>query len=157
MRLPTLPLMRRAILVLVAVLIASQAVPYGRDHHNPPVVLEPSWDAPRTRALAKDACFDCHSNETTWPWYANFAPVSWLVQYDVMEGRRHLNFSDWRRGERKGEKVKELREVLSEGEMPPLPFLLLHPEARLSDAQKQQLLDGLTATFGHSGGQVGQN
>ena len=61
-------------------------VPYGRDHVNPPVGAEPSWDSPETRALARQACFDCHSNETEWPAYSTVAPVSWLIQHDVSEG-----------------------------------------------------------------------
>jgi hypothetical protein len=66
-----------------------QAVPYGRAHSNPPVVSEPAWDSPRARELAVRACFDCHSNETVWPWYSNIAPVSWLIQSDVAgAGRR---------------------------------------------------------------------
>ncbi len=81
--------------VLVVGLIAIQLVPYGRNHTNPPVQSEPNWDSPETRALAERACFECHSNETAWPWYSNIAPVSWLVQHDVDEGREKLNFSEW--------------------------------------------------------------
>ena len=54
---------------LVALFLLIQAIPYGRAHSNPQVTKEPAWNAPQTRVLAKDACFDCHSNETTWPWY----------------------------------------------------------------------------------------
>jgi hypothetical protein len=117
-----------------------QLVPYGRDHTNPPVVQEPNWDSPQTRELAVRACFDCHSNETTWPWYSSIAPVSWLVQRDVDEGRRHLNFTDWGRRSVDG---GEMAEVVSEGEMPPWFYLPLHPRARLSDAEKQALIQGL--------------
>ena len=80
-------------LVLLALLI--QLIPYGRDHTNPPVMQEPQWDSPQTRALTKRACFDCHSNETVWPWYSNVAPVSWLIYRDVSKGREHFNFSEW--------------------------------------------------------------
>jgi hypothetical protein len=83
--------------VLIGALLLIQLVPYGRDHDNPPVQSEPPWDSPDTRALARQACFDCHSNETEWPAYANIAPVSWLVQRDVDEGRAVLNFSEWQR------------------------------------------------------------
>jgi hypothetical protein len=117
-----------------------QLVPYGRDHSNPPVVQEPEWDSPQTRELAFRACFDCHSNKTTWPWYSSVAPVSWLVQRDVDEGRRHFNFSDW--GKRRAE-GDEMAEVVSEGEMPPWFYLPLHPRARLSEAEKQALIQGL--------------
>jgi mono/diheme cytochrome c family protein len=86
--------MRRLLLSIGAVVLgtlgAIQLVPYGRDHINPQVTQESRWDSARTRALAARACFDCHSNETVWPWYSNVAPVSWLIQRDVDEGRRAL-------------------------------------------------------------------
>lgn len=137
---------------MVVLFPAIQFIPYGHDHDNPPVVQEPSWDSRQTRDLAKNACFDCHSNETLWPWYANMAPVSWLVYTDVRHGRRHLNFSDWRQGQREGENPKKLREAIAEGEMPPLQYRLLHPEARLTASQKQQLVEGLVITANDSNG-----
>lgn len=118
-----------------------QLVPYGRDHTNPPVVQEPAWDA-QTRALAKRACFDCHSNETVWPWYSNIAPISWLLQRDAEKGRDEMNFSEWEQGE---DKTDDIAEVIREGEMPLPPYLLMHPTARLSDAEKEQLIQGLQA------------
>jgi len=123
-------------LVLFAII---QLVPYGRSHKNPPVVQEPNWDA-QTRAIAKKACFDCHSNEVVWPWYSNIAPVSWLVQRDVDEGRRKLNFSDWARG---GYETGELAEVIQGGEMPPIQYTLIHTSAKLTAAEKQALIQGL--------------
>jgi Haem-binding domain len=129
-------------LLVLAVLI--QAVPYGRAHTNPPVTAEPKWDSPRTRALAVDACFACHSNQTRWPWYSSVAPISWLAQRDVDEGRSILNFSEWDRPQEAG----EASEAVSEGSMPPLQFKVLHPEARLSSAEKQELIRGLQATLG---------
>jgi len=84
-------------IVAVVVLGALQLVPYGRNHSNPPVVKEPSWAQSSTRLLTARACFDCHNNETRWPWYSNLAPVSWVVQRDVESGRRALNFSEWQR------------------------------------------------------------
>jgi mono/diheme cytochrome c family protein len=129
--------------------LVMQLVPYGRDHSNPPVVSEPTWDSPQTRALAERACFDCHSNETVWPWYSNVAPISWLVQHDVEEGREKLNFSTWAQGG--GEEADEMTEVIAEGEMPMPIFLLTHAEARLTAAEKQALMNGLQATAGGSG------
>jgi len=111
---------------------------------NPPVIAEPAWDSPATRALAKRACFECHSNESYWPWYAYVAPVKWLLVYDVDHGRAAFNFSDWHPGDLYGEYVAE---VISSGRMPLPRYLLLHPEARLSDAEKQQLISGLIATM----------
>jgi hypothetical protein len=69
-------ILRLLLIVGVVVFVAIQLVPYGRDHTNPPVTAEPRWDSPQTRTLAVSACFDCHSNETAWPWYTNVAPFS---------------------------------------------------------------------------------
>jgi mono/diheme cytochrome c family protein len=133
----------------IALFLLIQLVPFGRDHTNPPVVQEPQWDSPQTRELMQRACFDCHSNETVWPWYSNVAPVSWLVQRDTDEGRAKLNFSEWGMGE---QETEEIYETVAEGEMPPPMYLITHPEARLSAAEKEALLVGLQATFGSGGG-----
>jgi len=135
--------------VLFILFVLIQLVPYGRSHTNPPVVREPNWDSARTRDLAKQACFDCHSNETVWPWYSYIAPISWLVWSDVEDGRRHLNFSDWGKG-REGEDPEEISEVLTEGEMPLWFYLPLHQEARLSSAEKEELRRGLVTSAGGS-------
>lgn len=131
----------------VGLFLLIQLAPYGRDHDNPPVVSEPSWDSPQTEQLARVACYDCHSNETIWPWYSNVAPISWLTQRDVEEGREYLNFSEWGSGQ-EGEEAEELVEVVLEGEMPPATYLPLHPAARLSEAEKETLAQGLAATAG---------
>jgi len=123
-----------------------QFIPYGRDHANPAVVAEPQWDTPQTRALFMRACGDCHSNETKWPWYSHVAPVSWLVAHDVEEGRENLNTSTW--GRQKRNKGYDAAEEVEEGDMPPFFYLPAHPEARLDDAEKQQFISGLKATFG---------
>src|SRR4051812_44101919 len=84
-----------AVGMIATLLLVMQLVPYGHTHSNPPVLQEPSWDSPHSRELAVRACFDCHSNETRWPWYANVAPFSWTMQRDVDAGRSTLNFSEW--------------------------------------------------------------
>jgi mono/diheme cytochrome c family protein len=134
----------RIALGLLGTLLALQLVPYGRDHSNPPVTGEPAWDAPETRALAKQACFDCHSNETEWPAYASIAPASWLVQRDVNEGRAVLNFSEWTRSQ---EEAKEAAEEVREGEMPPAAYALVHAHARLNPAERDRLAQGLAKTL----------
>jgi hypothetical protein len=136
-------IVRLVLLATLGLLVLIQFVPYGRDHANPPVSAEPDWDSPETRALADGACFDCHSNETEWPWYTNIAPVSWLVQRDVEEGREALNFSEWDRAQEE----LEVAEAISEGAMPPWYFAALHSDARLSSQQEQRLIAGLRATF----------
>ncbi|MCJ7514070.1 MAG: heme-binding domain-containing protein [Anaerolineales bacterium] len=111
--------------------------------HNPPVVSEPQWPSPEVRALAQRACFDCHSNETTWWWYTQIPPFSWLAANDVAEGRATINFSDWQGGRRV--EAGELGEVVLEGEMPPAIYLMMHASARLTEAERQTLATGLSA------------
>jgi hypothetical protein len=124
-------------------LLAAQLVPYGRDHSNPRVVAEPTWDSARTRELARRACFDCHSNETRWPWYSHVAPVSWLIQRDVTEGWRVVNFSEWTRP---SEEAAESSETVREGSMPPRTYLLTHAGV-LSDRERDDLSRGLALTL----------
>jgi mono/diheme cytochrome c family protein len=132
-------------IVLLALFLVIQLVPFGKDHSNPAVKSEPAWDSADTRALAKRACFDCHSNETIWPWYSKIAPVSWLVAADVEEGRAQMNFSDWNRGRQPS--TSEIIGELEEGGMPPFQYPLMHPEAKLTAAEKQALIDGFRATL----------
>lgn len=127
--------------------VAIQFVPYGKEQVNPPVVREPLWDKPQTRALVKRACFNCHSHETIWPWYAKIAPASWLVHWDVKEARGKLNFSDWQDGLQPGESPGRIKNEVTSGKMPPFQYRIAHPEARLSEAEVQQLVEGLTLTI----------
>ena len=134
-----------ALFIVLALVVGIQAVPYGRQHTNPPVVAETNWDTPRTRTLAARVCFDCHSNETVWPWYSNVAPISWLIQRDVDQGRRVVNFSEWTRPQKE---ARESAKTLREGEMPPWVYMIRSSSARLSPAEKEALASGLAATLG---------
>jgi len=125
---------------ILVILILIQFIPAKRT--NPAVVQEPKWDSPETRAFAVRACFDCHSNETKWPDYAYVAPVSWFIIDDVNEGRKHFNMSNWKPGDG-DEAAKEVRK----GDMPMWRYTLMHPNARLTDTEKQKFISGLTATF----------
>ena len=133
-------------------MIAIQLVPYGHGYQNPPVRVEPAWDSPTTRALAVRACYDCHSNETVWRWYSNVAPISWVIQSHVEEGRGEINFSEW---DRPQEEPGESVESVLEGEMPPRSYAWLRSAARLSPAEVDALVRGFRATFGdvRGGGQ----
>ena len=135
----------RAVLIAIGLIVLIQLVPYGRKHDNPAVIAEPVWKGAQTRELFFRGCKDCHSNETRWPWYASIAPASWLLQYDVDEGREHLNVSQWGHGKQHGD---EAAGMVRKGEMPPWFYLPAHPEARLTDAEKQALIRGLVETFG---------
>jgi mono/diheme cytochrome c family protein len=128
----------------VALLLA-QLVPYGRAHDNPPVTKSVVWDSAATERLARGACYDCHSNETVWPWYSNVAPMSWLVQSDVDGGREHLNFSEWNRPQ--DADAAEIVESVQSGEMPPFQYKPLHAGGRLSAAERQALASGLERTL----------
>jgi hypothetical protein len=152
----TIPLWRLPLIIaggLLSLFLIFQLMPVQRD--NPPILREPKWDSPQTRALAKRACFDCHSNETVWPWYAYVAPLSWVVTHNVQEGRARLNFSEWgiAQGGEGGEGGEsggggEMGETIASGRMPPADYVAQHPEAQLTDAEKQQLAIGLAASLG---------
>ena len=112
---------------------------------NPPVVNDLSATnapPPQITALLRAACYDCHSHETKWPLYSRIAPASWLVVSDVNEGRKHLDFSAWPADPAAiAKKLDRINEVLDYRKMPPKKYTLLHPEARLTDAQRKQLMD----------------
>jgi hypothetical protein len=113
------------------------------------VVAEPKWNSPATRTLAVTACFDCHSNQTKWWWATDIAPFSWLVSRDVQKGREILNFSEWGtslQGRRSSDPQRIADSVLS-GRMPPIQYWIVHWNAKLSSAQKQQLANGLLASL----------
>ena len=131
--------------ILFSLFLLIQLVPYGRDHVNPPVTQEPKWDSSRTRELFMRVCKNCHSNATEWPWYSSIAPLSWIVQHDVDEGRSEFNVSEWGRARNKGD---EAAHEVREGHMPPWYYLPLHPEARLTKAERDEFVRGLVVTFG---------
>ena len=117
---------------------------------NPPVTYTIKWDSPQTEQLARAACFDCHSNETRYPWYSNIAPMAWLVNQDINEGRKKMNFST-------GSHLftDEMENQIEKGNMPKPLYLPLHPEANLTAEQKKQLIDGLIATLGEDTSNTG--
>jgi hypothetical protein len=89
------------------------------------------------RALARRSCYDCHSNETKWPWYSHVAPVSWLIERDVRAGRDHLNLSRWQDYslQQKEKLLADIASVVKNHEMPLPQYTLLHRDAKLSDAE----------------------
>jgi hypothetical protein len=130
--------LKRASIVLACAALAIQLVPAQRT--NPPAngaLAAP----PEVEAILRRACYDCHSNETIWPWYSFVAPVSWLVVADVDDGRRNLNFStwdelpDWKRAGVKEEIVEQVRA----GYMPLGIYLRLHPQAAVTEAEIETL------------------
>ena len=93
--------------------------------------------------MLKNACYDCHSYETNYPWYSNVAPISWMLKSHVNEGRHHVNFSLWGDfdSENKSAIKHEIVEVLEEGEMPLASYTRMHPEAKLTNDQKETLIN----------------
>lgn len=135
-------MLKRGVIVAAAVFLLLQLTNPART--NPPVkkdliaTLNPP--APVAAGL-RAACYDCHSYETTWPIYAKIAPSSWLVVSDVNEGRQHLNLSDWPDDPaRAAKKLDRINEVLDYQEMPPKKYTLMHPDARLSDDLRKQIM-----------------
>ena len=137
--------LRWLLLGILLALIVAQFVPVERS--NPPVEAEVPAPA-NVRAVLHRACYDCHSNETRWPWYSHVAPVSWLVAHDVHEARKHLNFSTWNQynPKRQTRKLNEVWEEVDEGEMPLSYYLAVHRDAALSDADRALLREWATAT-----------
>ncbi len=133
-------------IVVIAGLIVVQF--FRPDRTDPPVNPSESIEADSTvpasvKSILRTSCYDCHSNETVWPWYSNFAPSSWLVADDVRSGRRHLNFSLWGKYplSRKVAKVSGIFDQVSKGDMPLGQYLLLHPNAKLTPVERYTLLN----------------
>ena len=114
---------------------------------NPPVVhdmIASNQPPAEVAAMLRASCYDCHTHETTWPFYSRIAPSSWLVVGDVNEGRQHLNLSDWPQDpERAAKKCERMSEAVEDGDMPPGKYTMIHVNARLTDAQKKQLTQWL--------------
>lgn len=111
---------------------------YRPERTNPPVQARLAAP-PEVQALLDGACADCHSNRTVWPWYSHVAPVSWFVAGHVREGREHLNVDAWPGRGKPARLLEEMCEEVEKGAMPLAAYLRLHPEARLSDADKRLL------------------
>lgn len=142
---------RVVLLVVVIVVVGIQFVPVDRS--NPPVqavVAAP----PEVYEVLERACFNCHSNQTEWPWYSHVAPVSWFVVGHVHEAREHVNFTEWNTlspGDQ-ADKIRECWEEVEEGGMPLASYRLMHPEARLSDADKGLIRDWARVAGADHGG-----
>jgi hypothetical protein len=135
-----------ALSTLLGAFLLLQLVPYRVS--NPSTRREPKWDSPRTRELAVAACYDCHSNQTKSEWYSNIAPVSWWITNHVEEGRHALNFSEWNTN--RGENADDAAETVAEGSMPPSYYTWfgLHSGAKLTKAERDELIRGLKASLG---------
>ena len=132
--------LRWPLAALVVLFLGIQVIPV--DRANPPAGTELRAPDP-VMAVLRRACYDCHSHETRWPWYSRVAPMAWLMADHVKEGRGDLNFSEWPAFdfEELGEAGKDIRKQIEKGKMPLRSYLWLHPQARLSEADREILLD----------------
>lgn len=143
--------LNRALGAAVVLLVLIQFIPVNRD--NPPATSALALDG-EVGGIIKRSCFDCHSNNTVWPWYSYVAPASWLVARHVRKGRSELNFSEWGdySARRMDHKLEEVGEEVGEGKMPLRTYLPLHPSAKLTVEQKEALLawaDSMRAVVGY--------
>ena len=139
----------KCLLPVAAAAAAMQVVRYPRT--NPAV--ESDLVAPsEIKSALHRACYDCHSNETTWPWYSAIAPASWIIHHDVEEGRRRLNFSSWADYAEdpgtKAQKLDEISKAVARGDMAPWYYRMLHPAAGLSDGERADLTRWVTQELG---------
>ena len=134
---------------LVILFTAIQTFPIWRlnptlDPRNPPVRYRVEWSSSEAEEIMQDVCYTCHSNETEYPVYMRIAPLSWIAAQHVNEGRAHLNFS-----EQSLDTVDPnlLVAMIRADVMPPPVYRLTHPEANLTDTQKERLIQSILATF----------
>jgi hypothetical protein len=141
---------RVAGLAFGASLLAAQLVHPERT--NPPVVSDVAAP-PEVEQVLRRACFDCHSNQTEWPWYTAVAPISWVLHRDVLEGRRRLNFSEWGEyasdPETLARKLEQIAATVANGDMAPWYYRVLHSGARLTPAERERLVQWASARRAH--------
>jgi hypothetical protein len=132
------------IIILVIALFALQVIP----NKMPENAVAGKDDLIRSGLLPENissmistSCYDCHSNQTTYPWYSKVAPASWLLAKDIREGREDLNFSEWGSYSKRHQigKLRKIKEEVKSGAMPLKKYLLIHRRSRLSPEQKEAL------------------
>ena len=129
--------------VLAVLFVAIQFVPYGRPITTPPVTDQFKWSSPEAAAISKKACNDCHSNDPQIWWAVKIAPISWMAQSDATQGRSAMDFSAWTGYPG----AAEFAQAVDSGRMPPMKFWIVHPDAKLTAAEKQTLIDGFKASL----------
>ena len=133
--------MKKLTLLTLLAFIGIQFIPIMNVPANIPTKADEELQAPQNiQAILKRSCFDCHSNHTTFPWYSNIAPVSWFTKHHVEEGREHMNFSTWAKYDDE-KKLKYLDKIPKaiKSKMPLPSYLLIHKDAKLSEADKKAL------------------
>lgn len=137
--------LKTTILLFALIVLSAQLVRIEKS--NPPG--RSMMSGVSVKPVLQRSCFDCHSNETRWPWYSSVAPFSWLVGRDVKEGREHLNFSEWDTYGRGmlSHKLRSIGEEVRSGAMPPWYYLIVHRDCRLNETERQQVLSWVDAAL----------
>lgn len=130
--------MKKLLIILVALFVVIQFIPANLPEvtvNNPDDLLKTTTVPDNIAQKLRASCYDCHSNETVYPWYSYLAPVSFLVSRDTREGRKKLNFSDWNKLSKvkKAKFLDEINDELEEGEMPMKIYTVIHRNAVLND------------------------
>lgn len=137
--------LKRILWIILALILIIQLIPNNLPEvtlDNPKDIFANNEVPNGIEKIIKTTCYDCHSNETVYPWYSYVAPVSFLISKDTREGRSELNFSEWENLDKieKAEMLDEIAEEVEEGEMPMKIYPLTHPDAKLSDAQRNEIV-----------------
>jgi hypothetical protein len=142
--------MRRTLIFFVWIIVLIQFIRV--DYTNPPLkekndLIVLTNPPENVQVILKKTCYNCHSNTTVWPWYSQIAPASWLITHDVNEARRHFNFSKWNEMDtRHIEKfVEEAEYEILEGDMPLPSFTIMHKNTKLTDEEKEIMIDWLSS------------
>jgi cytochrome c553 len=133
--------------ILIAILVVFIIIQFIKPAKNQSSAVTPNeifanfQTADSTKQLIRTACYDCHSNNTVYPWYAEIQPAAWWLADHVNEGKSELNFSEFAsyKPKKADHKLEEMVEMLKEGEMPLKSYTLIHNDAKLSDAQREEL------------------
>jgi len=139
-------LVKKILLGLAAVFVIIQFIrPAKNDGDLEANAMSKKYTIPENvQSILKQSCFDCHSNKTNYPWYANIQPVGWWIQYShINDGKRHLNFSEFASypEKRAKKKIEEIGDEIREGGMPLSTYTFLHHDAVLSQEQSKTLID----------------
>ena len=138
--------MKKILIIIIVAFVLIQFFPI--DKNNPAATpkmdfLQIKATPEKTATLIRNACYDCHSNESKYPWYSNVQPFGWFLADHIKEGRKELNFSTFATYDKKrqAKKLKEAAEQLEKNEMPLDSYVILHPEAKLSAADQKVMID----------------
>src|SRR5271169_2387850 len=136
--------MKRTGLATGFLLLAIQVVPVNRNNPrvDPSRTIYATLPVPaEVKAVFERSCKNCHSNETAWPWYGDVAPVSWVIARDVHQARKKMNFSEWGSysAQRKEDRLEEICEQVTNGEMPDRKYAIFHREARVTPQERDAI------------------